>query len=118
MTCRHECDCLCWSARTWKRREHQCVRAVGPADVALASPLGEAVRSLLLLVTLFQGSTTRMDVKYESGEEVRLWDRVQWGSGPGFVVFSIDADRVQPALSQGELVKPRNRDHGGGPRGR
>lgn len=35
-------------------------------------------------------------MKYANGEEVRLWDRVQWGSGPGFVVFSIDADEYSP----------------------
>jgi hypothetical protein len=30
-------------------------------------------------------------VKYETGEDVRMWDRVTWGSGPGIVVFSIDS---------------------------
>jgi hypothetical protein len=31
-------------------------------------------------------------VKYETGEDVRLWDRVAWGSARGIVVFSIDSD--------------------------
>jgi hypothetical protein len=31
-------------------------------------------------------------MRYETGEDVRLWDRVAWGSGRGIVVFSIDSD--------------------------
>ena len=35
-------------------------------------------------------------MKYETGEDVRLWDRVAWGSGRGIVVFSIDSDEYTP----------------------
>jgi len=38
-------------------------------------------------------------VKYEDGQDVRLWDRVEaWWGCPAIVVFSIDTDEYSPAF--------------------
>jgi hypothetical protein len=35
-------------------------------------------------------------VKYLDGQEVRLWDRVEWSGSPGLIVLSVDADEYSP----------------------
>ena len=35
-------------------------------------------------------------MKYPDGQEVRLWDRVDWSGSPGLIVFSIDTDEYSP----------------------
>ena len=42
-------------------------------------------------------------MRYPSGEEIRLWDRVElWADCHGIVVFSIDTDEYSPAFPKEE----------------